>query len=109
MEQRYNVIITPDAAADLSQIKSYIAYTLQAPDTALKYIRGLRQEICKLDSFPAAIATVSDEPWHSRGIRRIIYKIFYIYYRIAENTKCVYVLNVIYAKRDQLSVLTEYN
>ena len=76
MEQRYNVIITPDAAADLSQIKSYIAYTLQAPDTALKYIRGLRQEICKLDSFPAAIAPVSDEPWHSRGIRRIIYKIF---------------------------------
>ena len=58
MEQRYNVIITPDAAADLSQIKSYIAYTLQAPDTALKYIRGLRQEICKLDSFPAAIAYI---------------------------------------------------
>ena len=114
MEQRYNVIITPDAAADLSQIKSYIAYTLQAPDTALKYIRGLRQEICKLDSFPAAIAPVSDEPWHSRGIRRIIYKNFYIYYSIAENTKCVYVkcvyvLNVIYAKRDQLNVLTEYN
>ena len=98
MEQRYNVIITPDAAADLSQIKSYIAYTLQAPDTALKYIRGLRQEI-----------PVSDEPWHSRGIRRIIYKNFYIYYSIAENTKCVYVLNVIYAKRDQLNVLTEYN
>ena len=42
MEQRYNVIITPDAAADLSQLKSYIAYTLQAPETALKYIHGLR-------------------------------------------------------------------
>ena len=81
---RYNVIITPDAAADLSQIKSYIAYTLQAPDTALKYIRGLRREIGKLDSFPSAIAPVSDEPWHSRGIRRIIYKNFYIYYRSAE-------------------------
>ena len=107
--EHYNVIITPDAAVDLSQLKIYIAYTLQEPETALKYIHGLRQEIEKLESFPGAIAPVPDEPWHSRGIRRIIYKIFYIYYRIAENTKCVYVLNVIYAKRDQLNVLTEYN
>ena len=32
--EHYNVIITPDAAVDLSQLKSYIAYTLQAPETA---------------------------------------------------------------------------
>ena len=107
--ERYNVIITPDAAVDLSQLKSYIAYTLQAPETALKYIRGLRQEIEKLDSFPGAVAPVPDEPWHSRGIRRIIHKNFYIYYRIDESTKCVYVLNMIYAKRNQLNALSEYN
>ena len=107
--ERYNVIITPDAAVDLSQLKSYIAYTLQAPETALKYIRGLRQEIEKLDSFPGAVAPVPDEPWHSRGIRRIIHKKFYIYSRIDESTKCVYVLNVIYAKRNQLNALSEYN
>ena len=107
--ERYNVIITPDAAMDLSQLKSYIAYTLQAPETALKYIRGLRQEIEKLDSFPGAVAPVPDEPWHSRGIRRIIHKNFYIYYRIDESTKCVHVLNVIYAKRNQLNALSEYN
>lgn len=81
---RYKVIITLDAATDLTQIKSYIAYTLQAPETALKYIRGLRKEIEKLELFPAAIAPVPDEPWHSRGIRRIIHKNFYIYYRIDE-------------------------
>ena len=107
--EHYNVIITPDAAVDLSQLKSYIAYTLQAPETALKYIHGLRQEIEKLESFPGAIAPVPDEPWHSRGIRRIIHKNFYIYYRIDENAKCVYVLNVIYARRSQLKALSEYN
>ena len=107
--ERYNVIITPDAAVDLSQLKSYIAYTLQVPETALKYIRGLRQEIEKLDSFPGAVAPVPDEPWHSCGIRRIIYKNFYIYYRIDENEKCVYVLNVIYVRRNQLNALSEYN
>ena len=106
---RYSVIITPDAATDLTQIKSYIAYTLQAPDTALKYIRGLRQKKKKLEAFPAAIAPVPEEPWRSRGIRRTICKNFYIYYRIDENAKCVYVLNVIYARRDQLKALSEYN
>ena len=40
--EHYNVIITPDAAVDLSQLKIYIAYTLQEPETALKYIHGLR-------------------------------------------------------------------
>lgn len=108
MIERYNVIITPDAATDLTQIKNYIAYTLQAPQTALKYIRGLQQEIEKLESFPAAIAPVPDEPWHSRGIRRIIHKNFYIYYRIDENAKSVYVLNMIYARRNQLKTLSEY-
>ena len=39
--EHYKVIITPDAAVDLTQL-SYIAYTLQAPETALKYIHGLR-------------------------------------------------------------------
>ena len=105
----YSIIITPDAATDLLQIRDYIAYTLQAPETALKYIRGIRKEIEKLDSFPAATAPVPDEPWHSRGVRRVINKNFYIYYRIDETKKCVYVLNVIHAKRDQLSALSEYD
>lgn len=103
--ERYSIIITPDAAADLTQLKSYIAYTLQEPETALKYIRGIRKEIEKLDTFPAAVAPVTDEPWHSKGVRRTIFKNFYIYYWINETEKTVYVLNVIYARRDQLKAL----
>ena len=85
--EHYNVIITPDAAVDFSQLKSYIAYTLQAPETALKYIHGLRQEIEKLESFPAAIAPVSEEPWHSRGIRRVIHKNFCNYSEPPSNSQ----------------------
>lgn len=108
MMERYRVIITPDASADLIELKNYIANTLKAPDTALKYIRGIRQEVEKLQTFPAAIAPVDDEPWHSRGIRRKVYKNFYIYYRVDESKKIVYVLNVIYARRDQLKALLSY-
>jgi toxin ParE1/3/4 len=49
---------------------------------------------------------VDQEPWHSRGVRKIIVKNFYVYYRIDEPAGAVFVLNVIYARRDQLKALS---
>ena len=51
-----------------------------------------------------SIAPEERELWHSRGVRKISAKNFYIYYRPDEVSGRVYVLNVIYAKRDQLKL-----
>ena len=80
----YEIIVTPDAEADLYEIRNYIAETLLVPDVALNYIRVIRK-------------------------RKIIAKNFYIYYRPDEVSGRVYVLNVIYAKRDQLKTLNKMN
>ena len=101
----YEIIMTDDATADLIELRDYIAEVLLAPETALSYIRAIRAEISTLSEMPARIRTVDDEPWHSRGIRRIIAKNFYVYYRIDESSKRVYILNIIYNKRDQLRQL----
>ena len=50
---------------------------------------------------------IDEEPWHSRGIRRIVAENFLVYYRIDEQAMRVYVLNVIYTKRDQLRALSQ--
>lgn len=105
--EKYEVIMTPDATADLVELRDYIAGVPIARDTALRYVREIRREIATLDSMPARIPPVPDEPWHSRGIRRMLVKNFYVYYRIDEDAYRVYILNVIYAKRDQLKALTE--
>lgn len=102
----YEIIMTPDAAADLAKLRDYIADVLLVPDTALTYIRSIRAEIGTLAQMPGRIAPVSEEPWHSRGIRKIMANNFYVYYRIHEETKCVYILNIIYNKRDQLKMLS---
>ena len=81
----YRIIVTPDANANLAELCFY---------TSLKKL-------------PARIAPVNEEPWHSRGIRFLIVKNFYVYYRIDEDAKKVYVLNVVYNKRDQLRVLAK--
>ena len=86
----YKIIITPDAEEDLFELRNYIADVLLARDTA-RY------------------KPVDDEPWHSRGIRRIMANNFFVYYRIDEDRKQVFVLNVIYARRDQLRMLEQMN
>ena len=105
----YEIIVTPDAEADLYEIKNYIAETLLVPDVALNYIRVIRNEMEKLSYMADSIAPVERKPWHSRGVRKIIAKNFYIYYRPDEVSGRVYVLNVIYAKRDQLKALNKMN
>lgn len=101
-----SIIMTPDAMDDMTELRNYIADTLGAPGTALAYIRTVRKEIGSLSEMPARYELVENEPWHTRGVRRLLVKNSFVYYRIIEETKTVYILNVIYAKRDQLRALT---
>ena len=105
----YKIIITPDAEEDLVELRNYIADVLLARDTARNYIRTIRKEIATLSEMPARYKPVDDEPWHSRGICRIMANNFFVYYRIDEDRKQVFVLNVIYARRDQLRMLEQMN
>ena len=88
----YKIIITPDAETDLFEIRDYIAYTLLVPDVALNYIRAIRSEIQKLTYMTSNIAPIEREPWHSRGVRKITAKNFYIYYRTDDSSGRVYIL-----------------
>lgn len=109
MMPSYQIIMTPDAEADIAELRDYIADVLLAPDIALSYVRIVRTEIASLAEMPARYKRMDDEPWHSRCVRRVLAKNFYIYYRIDEPAKTVYILNVIYARRDQLKALFQRN
>ena len=103
----YQITVTLDAEADLSELRNYIANVLRSPETARSYLHHLRKEIGSLSEMPARIKAVDEEPWHSRGIRKLIVKNFLVYFRIVEEEKTVYILNVIYARRDQLRILEQ--
>ena len=90
----------------MTGLRDYIADVLLAPDTALKYIQTIRREIGGLARMPARHKCVDQEPWRSRGVRKIIVKNFFVYYRVDDPMGTVYVLNVIYARRDQLKALS---
>ena len=101
----FEIIMTPDATTDLLELRDYISDSLLAPDTGLFYIEFIRKTINTLSQMPDRVKPVEIEPWKSIGIRKIMAKNFYIYYRINQKDKQVYILNILYNRRDQLRQL----
>ena len=75
------------------------------PKAALNCINAIESEIKKLEYMATSFAAIQDEPWHTAGIRRIIAKQYYIYYYADEVKGYVYVINIVYSKRNQIRLL----
>lgn len=105
--EEYTVIVTPDAEADLNELDDYITYDLLAPDTAFAYAGFIKKELATLSHMPMRFKPVDDEPWHSRGVRRMNAKNFAIFYFVLEDYHEVYIQNVIYQKRNIPQILHE--
>ena len=101
MPERYTVRITQPAQQQLREIADYIRFTLQAPNTAIKMLDMLAEEILSLDQFPNRVPLAEEEPWHSQGVHKLPVKNFLVYFWVDEETKQVHVIGVIYGRRDQ--------
>ena len=97
----YKVVVTPDARDDLAAIRDHIAKQLSSPSSARSTLRSIRKGLGTLATMPGRIRPVDQEPWRSRGVRRLLVGNYYAYYRIAEGEGRVYVLNVVYARAKQ--------
>lgn len=101
----YQVILTPLAIEQIQQTMAYITQTLQAPETAQRWAQLLRSEIQGLSFLPFRFPLTSEEPWCSRGVRKMTVKNFLVYYIVDEAQSLVTVTAVIYGRRDQIDAL----
>lgn len=106
MEQ-YEVKITEYALEAMRGIAHYIAYDLFSPQAAVNTLNAIRAEIKSLDTLPSRVALTDDEPWHSEGIHKMPVNNYLVYFWINEDEHIVHVTNVVYARRDQKSVLQD--
>lgn len=104
----YEVTLTPQAAEHIRQIAFYVAHTLKEPETAKRLIDLFYEALRSLHFMPARHPLTEEEPWHGRGVRKMIVKNFFVYYLIEEDSRKVFVTAVVYARRDQLSALSEF-
>lgn len=107
MDKTYTVKITSQAEEQIQETIYYIAYELKAPDAALHLLDTLEDSIASLSHYPQRVALMSEEPWHTKGIRRLPVKNFLIYFWIDDANMKVQVTALIYGKRDQLHQLSQ--
>lgn len=102
---KYCVMLVPKAEDDILNIGDYIAFTLLEPDISRKLINGLRLAISSLEKFPYKFPLVQDKILMSYDIRCMLYKNYYVFYKIVEESKIVSILRIGYNKRNWTNIL----
>lgn len=100
MSDVYQVMYSPEALDDLRKIYSYIAYELQAPDTALNQVNRIREKIRNLDFMPMRYAVVEWEPWKSMQMHKVPVDNYLIFYIADSDTMTVTIIRIVYGGRD---------
>ena len=80
--RQYEIEITDLAEQDMEGLTDYIAFRLKNPYAALSMVCGIRETIDSLRQYPERHEVDRDEELAIRGIRKIYYKSYKIYYII---------------------------
>lgn len=107
MENAYIVKIAKQAQEQMREIACYIAFNLHTSEAAVRLLNVLEAEIASLSRFPNRIVLTEEEPWRSRGIRKMIVKNYLVYFWVDEATRTVHVTAVVYGGRNQIKQLSE--
>ena len=97
---KYKVTVSSEAIEDLRDIHSYIAFTLQAKQTATNQLNRIRKAIYELDTFPLRYKLVEWEPWSSMNVHQFSVNNYEIFYTVDEKVKTVSVIHVFYGGRN---------
>lgn len=104
MSKKYNVQITEYALKQIIEIKNYIQNELESPQTANNWLDNLKSSFGSLSTFPARFPII-EEKLLNLDIHRFIVGKHLVYYWIDETQKSVWIIAVIYARRDQIREL----
>lgn len=105
MPDKYSVKVTAQAKDQLERIVDYISCELKAVQAASSLINSIETAVQSLTVFPERHPLVSEEPWCSKGIRKINVRNFIVYYWVSLEKKIVSIIAVIYGGRNQLRQL----
>ena len=105
MSQIFHIHYSSKALNDLRNIYAYIAFQLQAPETAKRQIERIQEKICSLDLMPEKYALVEWEPWKSQNTHRVPIDNFVIFYIVYPNIKELTILRILYGKQNIEQIL----
>jgi len=102
----YNVVITEVAQRDLLDIFDYIAFELREPDSASRLLSKIRSKVKSLKEFPVRNNLISEPKYEEQKIRWCPVENYIIFYQVSKEQFQVYIIRVIYKKRNWEHILT---
>ena len=105
--KKWDVQLSEPVENDLDDIYRYIAESLLEPTVAWRQIERIRKAVFSLDKLPERGSFFPQEPWRSRGLRRLFADNYCILYEINEATDTVDVIAILYSKRNIEDVLVQ--
>lgn len=94
--QQYRIKINKLAEQDLENAGDYIAFELLNPIAAEKMVKGIREQINKLEVFPASHELDDDPILAELGVHKTYYKEYKIFYTIDDNAKEIFVVRILH-------------
>lgn len=102
----YNVVITEAAQRDLLDIFDYIAFELREPDSANRLLSKIRTKVKFLEEFPERNNMISEPKYDALKVRWCSVENYIIFYQVSEIQNLVYVIRVLYKKRNWEQLLS---
>lgn len=96
----FEVFIERPAEQDLLALLNYITHILKEPDTAKRIYRSIREQILGLSQMPERCPVVQEEPYATMGIRKLLVENYIAFYFVAQETRRVHVIRILYNRRD---------
>ena len=109
MTSEFSYKLTEKAAADLDGIVSYIVVQLENPQAATGFLISLESAIHEICLFPESGSLVINEFLPHKGIRKKLVDNYIMYYLPDMTDETIYVLRVIYGRRNLDEILREMN
>ncbi len=101
----YRTLITEPAARDMLEAFSYISEILHEPRAARRFYAQMKKSIDSLSVMPQRHRMVFEQPYASMGVRRLPVQEYVILYLVEEETATVYILRVLYGRREWQQLL----
>lgn len=102
---KYGIEITEAAQRDFDNIYTYISDNLCNKQAASRLIALLDKNIRTLVDMPEGYPLANDEYLRNMGIRFISVKNYMVFYTVSTVKQKVYVIRVLYGKRNWIDIL----
>ena len=96
----YSVFYSIKSQADLNNIYSYIAFSLNEYETANAMFNAITGAVDSLEEMPMRHPFVDIEPHRSRQIRKMPVKNFLVFYIANQEKQSVEIVRIMYGGRD---------